>query len=125
MYVLKNYQLTVFYSCLTRKWVSPGQKMIDFGGYNKSDYLPNSNPHPIRNPNPNLINKQFGGIIGGGGAAGLGLGGKRRRKRLGGAGLGQPPLGMTLKEAEGAGLGRGVGVGQQQAPWKDKEGKGR
>ena len=123
---------TVLYYA-ARNWVSPGQKMVDFGGYNKSDYLPN----PNRNPNLIFGNKKpgFGGLgqgagLGQGGGLGQGAGlgqggGKRRRKRLGGQGLGQPALGMKLNEAEGVGLGRGVGVGQLRAPWKEGGAGGR
>lgn len=114
-----------------QRWVAPGAPLIDFGGYNKSDYLAGPGAGGPGGPGPGF-----------GGPGGMGAGRNRRRKRLGqgqglGAGLGQRPLGQSLKEAGTAGLSSsntgqasgqggatraqgGGGVGELRAVWKEE-----
>jgi len=84
-----------------RKWVSPGEKLLDWGGYNASEYAapPGSNPNNNNN------------------------GMKRRRRRPGAGRVG----GMGLKQAgdsslsatNGANGGKGKAVGEDRAAWKE------
>jgi len=75
-----------------RKWVGVGEKLLDWGGYNASEYAP------------------LPGY--------MGNGGKRRRRRPGAGRMG----GMGLKEAVENSLGgggKGKAVGEDRAAWKE------
>lgn len=118
-----------------RKWVTPGQSLIDFGGYNKSAYLPQPGQEMSRGAGggtmglggglggqrkrkPKAKAAAGGGAAGGAGQRGAGGGGKRNRLQGGGKGGGGGGSAATTSAGiEGGGEGIGQ-VGLTQPAWK-------